>query len=189
MLDTVVPYVGLTIFESALGSFLIFILIVLTLTIHAPIIAMKVIRRNRCLGGNIYCGIAQADRFMEVWMMRKWSSVPAQYRDAFITNGNSAAGHVDRIDLELEKLKLVDVVKESDGRVFACAKRGNYWLRNWIVFLLVLFVRVTFFGDKYSHIRIADHFSEQLLQRLYWLTVASFLLLVCTVLVAISYYF
>jgi len=189
MLEIIGRYIGFTIFESVLGSFLIFLLIVFILTIRAPIIAMKVIRRNRCLGGNTYCGIAQADRFMQVWMMKKWASVPAQYQDAFVTNGNSAAGHIDKIDFELEKLKLVDVVNEPDGRKFACAKRGNYWFRNWIVFLLLLFFRITFFGDKYSHIRISDHFSEKLLQRLYWLTVVTLILLVCAFLAAFSYYF
>ena len=75
------------------------LLAILFYTLPAPYLAFKLLRRNRCLGRDIFRELAQADRFMDVWNAeRPLLSDESQYHWAFVPNRNSQAAHLDRID-------------------------------------------------------------------------------------------
>jgi hypothetical protein len=186
-------YIGENILWIIIGAPILATLIAFALTIRAPFIAFRLIRRNRCLGGNIYCGIAQADRFMDVWMLGKWCSTKARCKNILTKDGwDPEAGRMNRIDSELVKIKVIKEVTEIDKNTgdiknFVVPQKGRYWLRNWIIFLTLLFLRVTIFGDKFSHICIPDNFPEKKVKHLYHLILFLFTTTIVAFLFVIAY--
>ena len=149
-----------------------FALVVFVLALPAPYIAFRLIRRNRCLGRDIYRELAQADRFMQIWIAEApLASTDEQYIWTFIPNGNRAAAHYSKIDEQLAKLKLIERYADHgtyDSVPFAKSRRGKYLLRNWLIFLLLLWLRMTIFGDRPSHIASGNgRFDERALKRMY----------------------
>lgn len=175
--------IGINLFWLVIGSLVILpAIIALTFSFKAPFLAVRLIRRNRPLGRNIYCEIAQADRFMDVWMLGGWSSPEAQCKNVLtMSNWDSRAGKTSAIDQELIKLKLLESYIRADNNMpMMRPKRGAYWLRNFAVFLLLLLLRVSIFGDQFSHIEIPEHCNVKKLKILFWSTViglATFILL------------
>lgn len=150
------------------------LLLVLFFSFRAPFIAFKLIRRNRCLGRNIYRDLAQADRFMEIWSSKSYlSSSEQQYVWAFVPNGNGEAAHCSKIDAELHKLNLIDRIPiqglYGGTSTSVKSKKGKYLLRNWLVFLLLIWLRVAIFGDRCSHIATGGgKFTEKQLRYMFW---------------------
>lgn len=181
--------VALYLLDLVLGNWLWITLVVIAFALPAPYYALKLIRRNRCLGRDIYRELAQADRFMEIWNAQSsLSSNDQQYIFAFVTNGNSAAAHNMKIDAILAEYKLVQrsPVHGTFGGSTSIVSpmRGRYLLRNWLVFLLLLWLRVAIFGDRFSHIASGNgKFNEKMLKRMYWET--SFALIALFVLIII----
>lgn len=153
----------------ALENWLWAVLVIICFALPAPYYSLKLIRRNRCLGRNIYSELALADRFMDVWNATSTlASGNQQYHWAFVPNGNSAAAQLGNIDKQLAKWKLVQFVSMAGtfgGSVTSVrSMRNRYLLRNWLVLLLVLWLRVTIFGDRYSHIASGNgRFNEKTL--------------------------
>ena len=173
---------------------LIFVpLIFITLyALPAPYYAFKLIRRNRCLGRDIYRELALADRFMEVWNCKKTlGSGQQQYIFAFVTNGNRAAAQLMQIDSKLAEWNLVK--RNSVNGTFngpssiVSAKRGWFLLRNWLIFLMLLWFKVAIFGDKFSHITSGSgKYNEKNLKRMYyetWIVIVSFMSLIACILI------
>jgi len=171
------PSVAGYLFQLVVDNWILWpILLILAYALPAPYLAFRLLRRNRSLGRDIYREVAQADRFMDIWMTKKPQlSNLKQYHQAFVFNGNSAAAHNAQIDEQLAKWKLVKRSPthgtfNGSGAVVQSV-HGRFWLRNWLVFLLLLFMRITFFGDKVSHIAIGGGlFTEKQLKRMYWET-------------------
>jgi len=120
-------------------------------------ISLKLLRRNRCLGRDIYRELAQADRFMSIWNAeRPLLSDDSQYRWAFVPNGNRQAAHNCRIDEQLARRNLVELFEARDSvgemKKYARPRRGIFLIRNLLVFSSLLFLRITFLGDRLSHI-------------------------------------
>jgi hypothetical protein len=165
-------------------------LVVFILALPAPYIACRLIRRNRCLGRDIYRELAQADRFMQVWIAETpLASTDEQYIWTFIPNRNPAAAHYSKIDDQLAKLKLVERYADHgtyDSVYFAKPRRGKYLLRNWLIFLLLLWLRMTIFGDRPSHIASGNgRFDERTLKRMYWETTTALIVLALSVVAVI----
>ncbi|MDD5102976.1 MAG: hypothetical protein PHX93_01100 [Candidatus Peribacteraceae bacterium] len=134
----------------------LFILVGLVV-LPAMFVALKLIRRNRCLGRDIYRELAQADRFMNIWNAeRPLLSDDSQYFWAFVPNGNRQAAHNSRIDEQLAQHNLIEVfeARDSAGEVqkYARPRRGIFLVRNSLVFSFLLYFRITFLGDRLSHI-------------------------------------
>lgn len=151
------------------------VLVILFFALPAPYLAFRLLRRNRCLGRDIYRELAQADRFMNVWIEKNpLVSNDQQYIWAFVPNGNNAAARNSKIDDQLAKWKLVDRYQDFgtyNAVYFVRPMRGKYLLRNWIIFFLLLFLRITFLGDRSSHIASGSgRFNERTLKRMYWET-------------------
>lgn len=167
-------------------------LVIVAFALPAPYYAMKLIRRNRCLGRDIYRELALADRFMEVWNATSTlSSGDHQYHSTFIPNGNNAAARLMQIDARLAEWRLVQriPVHGTFGGSTSIVRpmRGRYLLRNWLVFLLLLWLRVAIFGDRLSHIASGNgRFNQKILKRMYWLmtiALSSAFVLIVTLLV------
>ncbi len=188
----VITYVVLLVWENVLWIILVFIF----LALPAPYYAMKLIRRNRSLGRDIYREIAQADRFMQLWIVdQPVVSSDEQYIWAFVPNHNPQGAHYSKIDAQLAKMNLIQIVQDAPFGGFPSNRRmvkpvkGVYLLRNWMIFLLLLFLRVTFFGDRFSHISTGGgRFESASLEKMYWAT-AIFLifLLIALIYIALSF--
>ncbi len=167
-----------------------FLLVVIYFALPAPYLAFKMMRRNRCEGRDIYRELAWIDRFMDVWIAeRPLLSNEQQYFRAFVTNGNSAAAHNKKIDEQLAGHHLIEMETNREGTTYSKGKRGKYLLRNWLIFLLVLFVRVTFFGDKMSHIASGNgRMDKKSLERMYVLTTLGLMLLSVLMITAFAVY-
>ncbi|OGJ63477.1 hypothetical protein A3H22_01230 [Candidatus Peribacteria bacterium RIFCSPLOWO2_12_FULL_55_15] len=185
--------IGINLFWLVIGSLVILpAIIALTFSFKAPFLAVRLIRRNRPLGRNIYCEIAQADRFMDVWMLGGWSSPDVQCQNVLTKNNwDSRAGKTSAIDQELVKLKLLETYIRADNNNMPMVrpKRGAYWLRNFAVFLLLLVLRVSIFGDQYSHIEIPEHCNAKKLKALFWYTVIGLATFVLLLILLISHLF
>lgn len=156
-------FIATELFHAITGTVLWTVFVALVLALPAPYIAFKLIRRNRCLGGNIYNGLAQADRFMQIWIAGEpLASVDEQYIWAFVPNRNPLAAHNSKIDKELERHRLVRVFEKRDretGEIAVLAEPRidlYFGFRNSCIFLFLLFLRVVFFGDSFSHIAIGN---------------------------------
>lgn len=154
-----------------------FLLLVVFFALPAPYLAFRLLRRNRCLGRDIYRELAQADRFMDIWNAeRPMLSGEQQHHWAFIPNRNPQAAHLDRIDGQLAKLKLIELFEQRDSsgyiKTYARPYEGMYTVRNWLVFALLLFLRVVFLGDRFSHIASGNsRIDERGLKRIFRETV------------------
>ncbi len=167
------------------GPFIWTPIVIVTFALPAPFIALKLIRRNRCQGGDIYRGRAQADRFMEIWHADSaLASIDQTHHNAFVTNGNPQAAHISRIDRELEKSKLIQLFERrhpstGDTQLVAVRKTGLYYgPRNSAVYLLLLFLRVSIFGDPFNQIvGGSSRYTDRDLQHFFWEILALFALI------------
>lgn len=133
------------------------LIIEIAFAFKAPFLAMHLLRRNRPLGADIYRELAMADRFMDIWNApMPLLSDDEPYFRAFIWNGNRQAGHNSKIDQKLESLKLIERFEAKDSadylKTYSRPLKGKLMLRNWLVYLMLLHLRVHFLGDKFSHI-------------------------------------
>lgn len=140
-----------------MDSWIYLVLVAVGLALRAPFIAFRLIRRNRQLGRDIYRELAQADRFMDIWNAEiPLLSDSSQHHWAFVPNGNKQAANLNRIDGQLLKLKLIELTEQRDSagnvRKYARRRSGLFLIRNSLVYAFLLFFRVTFFGDRFSHI-------------------------------------
>jgi len=166
------------------------VIVIAVLSLPAPYLAFKLIRRNRCLGRRIYDELAHADRFMQIWVSGSpLLSDDSQYIWPFVPNGNKAAAHNSKIDDQLAKMKLIHkkIDHTTYDHVSLVEPRGDqYWLRNSIVFLLLLFLRVTIFGDKVSHIAMGGgRYTEKDLTRMYKITTVFLIVVFLSLILAI----
>jgi len=181
-------------FHLTLDNWVWLLLLIVVIALPAPYLAFRLIRRNRSLGRDIYREVAQADRFMDIWMAQSpLASNEAPYFRAYVFNGNPAAAHDAKIDDQLARMKLVErfPVHGTYGGSTSCVKpmRGRYLFRNWLVFILLLFLRITFFGDRPSHIASGNGlFSEKQLLRMYWETVSLLIALLLFLLFVILHF-
>lgn len=191
-MESISEYIIGNITWAIVGSLIIApIFVTLVFAIKAPYIAFYLIRRNRCLGRDIYREISQADRFMDIWIMGAYNSTNGKCRNAFYLDGwDPQAARMDRVDGVLETLNLISIVDKTDEltksvKKIAIPKKGKYLFRNWLIFLMLLFLRVSFFGDKTSHIAIAgtEFESVKYLNKLYWLTTV----LICLIVVSLFF--
>src|SRR3989339_152429 len=152
-----IQYIGSNFFWVIVGAVVSPLIIGIILAFKAPFLAMYLLRRNRPLGRDIYRELAMADRFMDVWN----APIPLlsddhPYFRAFIWNGNRQAGHNSRIDQKLESLRLIERLEAKDSadytQIYSRPVKGKHMLRNWLVFLMLIHLRVLFLGDKFSHI-------------------------------------
>jgi hypothetical protein len=166
----VVVYIAKVIIDY--GTFVL--LIVMLSVLRAPFIAFRLIRRNRQIGRDIYRELAQGDRFMDIWNAETpMLSDESQYHWAFVPNGNRQAANLNRIDQELAKLKLIELIQQPDSsgyiKQYAQRHSGVLVVRNSLIYAFVLFLRVTFLGDRFSHIASGNgRLSVRGLQRIYW---------------------
>lgn len=154
------------------GTFIV--LIVILSALRALFVAFRLIRRNRQLGRDIYRELAQGDRFMDIWNAETpMLSDESRYHWAFVPNGNRQAANLNRIDQQLANLKLIELVQRQDSsgymKQYAQRKGGLLVVRNSLVYAFTLFLRVTFLGDRFSHIASGNgRISVHGLQRIYW---------------------
>lgn len=178
--------------EVAFQNFLWIAVVVLVLALPAPYYAVKLIRRNRSLGGNIYSELAMADRFMQVWISETpLDSSDQQYIWAFVPNGNRAAAHYNKIDNGLIRWKLLKRTTSHETRSESSSlvepMTGIYLVRNWLIFLLLLWLRITFFGDKCSHITFGgSKYGEKELKSMYKKTTGILILIAIFILFVIN---